>query len=51
MGKITKLFIKFGPVLAACLVVVASLEANTATSWLWHQSEAPKGLDKFKRIK
>jgi len=50
MKKLMKLFVKFGPTVAACLVAVASMEANSASSFFWHQSKAPKGLEKFKRI-
>lgn len=51
MKKITQLFVRVAPALAACLVAVAAVDGITAASFLWHQSEAPKGLDKFRRFK
>jgi len=51
LKKIAQLFVKFGPALASCLVAVAALNANSATSFFFHQPEVPKSLDKFRRFK
>jgi len=51
MKKITQLFVRMAPTLAAFLVAVAALEGITAATLFFHQPEAPKGLDKFRRFK
>jgi len=51
MKKLTNLFVKFAPALAACLVAVAALEGISAATFFFNQPEAPEGLDKFRRFK
>ena len=51
MKKFTQKLVNLAPALAACLVAVAAMEANSAATLFFHQPEAPKGLDKFRRLK
>jgi len=51
MKKFTQLLCKIGPTITLCLAAVLALNANTATCYYYNQPEAPKSLDKFKRLK
>lgn len=51
MKKILAALKRSIPTLTACLAAVLLVEANTATCFIFHQPEAPKSLDRFKRIK
>jgi len=51
MKKVMQLLHKIGPAIPLCLAAVLALNANSATCFFYNQPEAPKSLDRFKRIK
>ena len=51
MKKVLAALTKIAPALTACLAAVLFVQANSATCYIFHQPEAPKSLDRFKRIK
>ena len=51
MKKVTALLCKIGPAITLCLAAVLALNANTATCFYYNQPEAPKSLDRFRRIR
>jgi len=51
MKKALAVLLKLVPILTACLTAVLTVEANSATCFIYHQPEAPKSLDRFSRVK
>ena len=51
MKKVMKLLCKISPAITLCLAAVLALNANSATCYFFNQPEAPKALERFKRLK
>ena len=51
MKKLTKYASKVFPVFVACLTLVLTISANSASCYYLHQSEEPKSIDRFKKFK
>lgn len=51
MKKLTKYANKVFPVFVACLTMVLTISANSASCYYLHQSEEPKSIDRFKKFK
>lgn len=51
MSKLKMMIQKFIPGIIACLTLVLSINANTASCGVFHQPEEPKAMDKFKMFK
>lgn len=51
MKRLNKFWLRFGAPLCSLAMFVAIHFANTPSDWKYYEPEAPKGLERYKKVR